>query len=101
MELLTWDVYEITPGDAPVVGCMFRGRIRKLCLEKNINVLAENSTDNPECVRFAVLVGQDVEFIKEYVVSVSPGAKIRPILMDVHNPVLSKTQVNFEKRYTL
>lgn len=98
--MLTWNIYEVTAGDTPIVGVMFRGRIRKLCLEKEIDVLVENAHDQPK-VRFAVLVGTDMYFIEEYVRSISKNAQINCVLENVKNPVLSKLKVNIEGRYTL
>lgn len=42
-KLLSWDIYEIHTEETPINGVMLRGRIRKLWLEKWINILAENT----------------------------------------------------------
>ncbi len=101
MQLLTWDIYEIQPGKAPITGAMFRGRIRKLCLEQDQNVLVENAQDIDGAVRFAVIHGESPKPISDYVRSIRPTANITCIKKAVANPVLSKLKVNIESRYTL
>ena len=99
--LLKWDLYEVRTKTTSINGVMFRGRIRKLCLEKNQNVLVENTQDIEESVRFAVLEGDTVCEISEYVFSIAPDATIEKVLNGVENPILSKLKVNIAKRYTL
>lgn len=101
MELLKWDIYEITAGNEPIVGVMFRGRVRKWGLEHSMNVLAENNSDIRGSVRFAVLSGEDASGIIAYVQTFSPGAHVEKVMEGVQNPVTSKLQVNQEERYTL
>ncbi|MCR4312498.1 MAG: hypothetical protein NUV56_04410, partial [Candidatus Uhrbacteria bacterium] len=59
-ELLRWDIYQITCADQSLTGVMLRGTLRKYALEKGMNLLAENASDEENCVRFAVLAGEDV-----------------------------------------
>ncbi|NTW62178.1 hypothetical protein HGB25_02085 [Candidatus Saccharibacteria bacterium] len=100
-QLIYWDVYEIHTTKTPITGAMFRGRIRKLGLEKGINVLVENCEDIDNRVRFAVTNAQDLEVISSYIKVVAPDVQIELKLKDVNNPVLSKLKVNIESRYTL
>ena len=53
--LLKWQLYEISSDSSSLNGVMLRGRIRKFGLENNINVLAENTEDAENGVRFATL----------------------------------------------
>ncbi len=66
MKIIKWDIYEITTESTPITGKMLRGRIRKFCLENNRNVLAENSKDVEDAVRFAIPEGEDSAMIINY-----------------------------------
>lgn len=101
MELLNWDIYEISTKETAINGVMFRGRIRKLGLEKKINILIENTQDVENGVRFAVLENTDVAAIENYVHSILEDAEIKLVEKSVANPVLSKLKVNIESRYEL
>ncbi|MCD8494670.1 MAG: hypothetical protein LRY46_00905 [Candidatus Pacebacteria bacterium] len=85
-----YTIYEIYSPTQPLHGVMFRGRIRKLCIEKNINVLVENAEDKDNVVRFAVLDPRDAIDITDYVMSITPDAEISLCLERVPNPILSK-----------
>src|SRR3989344_464268 len=100
-KLIDWDVYEITTKSSPLTKIMLRGRIRKLCLENNKNVLVENSGDSENAVRFAVTSGGDISLINSYLEKILPDVKIEKIKSNVKNPVLSKMKVNLEERYFL
>jgi len=99
-ELIKWNVYEIHT-TTPITGAMFRGRIRKLGLEKEINVLVENAEDIADKVRFAITNTADYEIISDYIKKVAPDAQFKLVLENIANPVLSKLKVNIESRYTL
>lgn len=99
--LLNWDVYRITTGTTEIHGVMLRGRIRKLGLDKDFNVLCENATDEEKCVRFAVLRGEDAKFVTDYLKRIIPDVTVELVAKGIHNPVLSKLKVNKEERYTL
>lgn len=100
-ELLQWDIYEINSQDSSLNGVMLRGRIRKLGIENGFNVLAENTEDSSNGVRFAVLNDHDANIVTTYLKSIIEDVQIRPILKATPNPVLSKLKVNMELRYTL
>jgi len=100
-QLIEWDIYEIKTETTPINGVMLRGRIRKLCLNKERNVLVENTEDINESVRFAVPSGEDAAEILEYLHSIIPDVTIDKVLNNIPNPVLSKLKVNLEDRYTL
>ena len=100
-ELLGWNVYEISARESSLNGVMLRGRIRKYGLENEINVLAENTEDVENGVRYATLTHEEGEQAGAYVRSVIADAVIRLVSSDVVNPVLSKLKVNLEERYTL
>jgi len=101
MELIKWDIYEVKSRDASLNGIMLRGRIRKFCLEKNRNVLVENTEDIENGVRFAVLSGEDASELKEYLTKIIQDIKIELVKKNIVNPVLSKLKVNLEERYNL
>ncbi len=94
MKLIKWDIYEIQTKATSITGVMLRGRIRKFCLEKNRNVLTENTQDIEESVRFAVPSGEDVSIIKEYLNKIIPSALVELVRENIPNPVLSKLKVN-------
>jgi hypothetical protein len=99
--LLLWNVYEISSEKSSLNGVMLRGRIRRLGLEKNFNVLAENTEDAENGVRFAVLNDQDKETVVAYLKTIIDDVEVNKVLGDCPNPVLSKLKVNIESRYTL
>ena len=101
LEIIKWDIYEIRAAETPITGVMFRGKIRKFCLEKGRNVLAENSTDVKGEVRFAVPTNEDASEIIEYIKSIIPDAVVEKVRENIPNPVNSKLKVNIESRYTL
>ncbi len=102
MNLLLWEVYEVT-SENDLQGVMFRGRLRKFALDKEINLLVENDELNKNCVRYATLRHQNIDqavlikFIKE---KIDKDAEIKYIGF-FQNPVLSKLKVNEEKRYSI
>lgn len=75
-EILKWDIYEVQTGWNPITGVKFRGRVRKFCLEKWINVLVENAQGLERCVRFAVIAREDVSEIIEYLRKIVPDVKV-------------------------
>ncbi len=100
-ELLKWNVYEISSTESSLNGVMLRGRIRKFGLENGINVLAENTEDAENGVRFATLTESDGEQISWYVASIVGDVAISRVMEQVVNPVLSKLKVNDASRYVL
>ncbi len=98
--LLHWDIYEITAPEAQLHGVKLRGRIRKLTLEKEINCLVENATDQENVVRFALPQDSHRDEVCEIIKKLLPGASINCILRKVPNPVLSKLKVNNLDRYS-
>mgnify|MGYP001588851455 CR=1 FL=1 len=100
MEVIKWDIYEITAA-SPITGVMLRGRIRKLCLKNNKNVLVENAKDIEGAVRFAIPAGEEVSMIITYLNKVLPDIKVEKVRESIPNPILSKLKVNLEDRYTL
>jgi len=100
-KLIKWNIYEIRTETTPINGVMLRGRIRKLCLNKERNVLVENTEDVNDCVRFAIPSGEDATEILEYLHSIIPDVTIDKVSDNIPNPVLSKLKVNLEDRYTL
>ena len=101
MDLIKWDIYEITTKKTPINGVMLRGRLRKFYLEKKKNLLTENTQDIEASVRFAVFSGESIEDVKNYLESIIPDISIEKVMESIPNPVLSKLKVNIEDRYTL
>ncbi len=100
-KLLLWSVYEISSEKSSLNGVMLRGRIRKLGLEKGFNVLAENTEDTKNGVRFAVLNDQDKEAVIDYLEKIIDDVVINIVFKECPNPVLSKLKVNIKSRYSL
>lgn len=100
ISLLYWDVYEIRAESTKIHGVMLRGRLRKFYLKKMKNILLENDEKEP-AVRFAVLHGEEVEDVVEYIRSIVHDSTVTLVLEKVANPVLSKLKVNQEERYTI
>lgn len=100
-KLLYWDIYEISTKTSAINGVMLRGRIRKLGLEKQFNVIAENTEDKDNGVRFAVLEESSAGQVVEYIESILEDATITLISEGMPNPILSKMKVNQESRYEL
>lgn len=100
-KLLLWDVYEISSRTSSLNGVMLRGRIRKLAIEKEFNVLVENAEDTQNSVRFAVLDGRSKDRVEDYLEDIITDVKIRLVQEKCPNPVLSKLKVNVESRYEL
>lgn len=99
--LLNWHIHEVTTQNTEIHGVMLRGRIRKLGLERGFNILCENATDKENCVRFAVLSGNDAKIVEDYLAHTITDVVIELVAENIHNPVLSKIKVNKEERYTL
>ena len=100
-KLLNWRVYDISAETSSLNGVMLRGRIRKLGIEKGFNVLAENTEDRENGVRFAVLTESDADIVKSYLIAIADDISVNLLESNVINPVLSKLQVNIESRYQL
>jgi len=99
--LLSWYLYDVTSEDSSLNGVMLRGRIRKLGIERGFNVLAENTEDRENGVRFAVLDVQHAQIIADYLSGLSQEIKTALVKSEVKNPVLSKLKVNDADRYVL
>jgi len=98
---MEWDIYEVSSKDSPLQQVMFRGRVRKFCLVNGINVLTENSSDDDNRVRFAVLSGENVSLIIEFINKIIPHTKVEKVMAKVKNPVLSKLKINLDERYSI
>ena len=99
--MISWQIYELTSEQDSLNGVMLRGRIRKFGIENDIDVLAENTEDQENGVRFAVQSNDEAERITQYLRSIIADVAVELVLRDVQNPVLSKMKVNDESRYTL
>ena len=100
-EIIKWDIYEVQTESTPITGVMFRGRVRKFCLENNRNVLVENTQDSEKSVRFAIPTGEDPSEIIFFLNKILPDVKVDLVSENIPNPVLSKLKVNIEEGYTL
>lgn len=100
-ELLKWDIYDISSTTSSLNGVMLRGRIRKLGIERGFNILAENTDDRENGVRFAVLSEEDASVVSNYLNTIAADIVVCLVERGVENPVLSKMKVNRAERYTL
>ncbi len=100
-ELIYWDLYEISSEHSDLNGVMLRGRLRKLGLENNRNILVENTEDSDNGVRFALPHGEDPNLFVDYLSGVIPDSRVSKVAEKLANIVLSKLKVNDEGRYTL
>lgn len=96
-----WNIYEITTESTPIHGVMLRGRIRKFALEKGIELLTENASDNENVVRFAIHTLEQPDQVIDFISSIVSDSKIERVLENIKNPVLSKLKVNEEERYSI
>ncbi len=99
--LIKWDIYELTSVSNPLQSVKLRGRLRKLCLENNRNILVENHEKNEKKVRFAVPHGESITLIEKYLTKIIPDIKIESVRTNISNPILSKLKINLEDRYEL
>jgi hypothetical protein len=93
-------LYEITSPDS-TKSVKLRGRLRKLAISKNLNLLVENSTDKEGVVVFALIENSNKLFLSEYLKTILNTFEIKLVLKSVENPVLSKMKVNISDRYEL
>ena len=100
-KLLLWNIYEVSSQNSSLNGVKLRGRIRKLGLNHRFNVLAENTEDAKNSVRFAVINDNGKEIVEKYITKIISDVKIECVLRQCSNPVLSKLKVNIESRYKL
>lgn len=107
MKLLSWKIYEVT-SPSLLQKVMFRGRLRKFCLQKSFNILTENDEDNKNCVRFALLDHGDenmhtleFEIVRNFLLEKIDGNIEIEYIGDFNNPVLSKIKVNDVSRYEI
>jgi hypothetical protein len=101
MNIIHWDIYEITTKSSPITGVMYRGRLRKFALVHNRNILAENTTDVDKAVRFAIPHGEDPQDIIDFIKKLTPDAEVELVRKHIPNPVLSRLKVNIEDRYSI
>ncbi len=100
-ELIEWDMYEVSSEKHPLTGNMVRGRLRKFCLGRSINVLVENTQDKEARIRFAVISGTDISLIKEFFKNLFNDVLIKRVFEKIKNPILAKIKCNIEERYTI
>ena len=101
LDIIEWDMYEITTSKSEIHGVKFRGRIRKFALENKRNVLVENASDKENVVRVAIPKGEDISDIKNFGERLAEGVSFNKIESGIKNPVLSKIKVNIEERYEI
>ena len=94
-------MYEVSSEKYSLTGNMVRGRLRKFCLEKNINLLVENTQDKDAHIRFAVISGNDISLIKDFLKIHFDDVQVELVFEKIKNPILAKVKCNIEKRYTI
>ena len=100
-KIIKWDIYEVITLSTAINGVMLRGKIRKIGLENNRNVLAENTQDINNSVRFAIPTGEDPAIFLDYLNKILPDVNVELVKENIPNPVLSKLKINIEDRYSL
>lgn len=103
-KLIKWTIFEVT-SENPLSGIKFHGRMRKLGISLDVNLLLENDQGNDTCVRFAIpddeINQESMASIYALIKKISSDAQILFKQDGVVNPVLSKLCINDESRYEL
>lgn len=99
MDILAWDIYEIRATGEALHNVMPRGRIRKFAIENKFNCLVENSSDEENVVRFALLAGSSTDELINFIIQILPTGSVEKVMNNIENPVLSKLKVNDLTRY--
>ena len=99
IELIKWDIYEISTDKTPITWVKIRWRIRKIAILNNQNILTENTQNLENRVRFAIITWESPKIIIDFLEKIISDVKIELVLEKVINPVLSKLKVNIESRY--
>lgn len=101
--LLKRNIYEIQSESINIIWVKCRWTIRKFCVEKNINCLLDNAEDKDNCVRFALLITEDIQNIKNltsYILHLFDNkVNIELVLHEVENPIIWKLKNNILDRY--
>ena len=100
-KLLIWNIYQVSSRGSFLNGVSLRGRLRKLGIEKNINVLTDNAEDGTNIIRFATLSSNDAEIVSVYLKKTISDVDIELKIEAIPNPVLSKLSVNETTKYKL
>jgi hypothetical protein len=98
-ERLNWDVYQIS-SEKKLHGVKLRGTLRKYANSVDRNLLVDHATDEENVVRFAVLSGEPISDITEFLQGVVP-CSIDVVETEIPNPILSKLNCNLDHRYTV
>ena len=95
------DIYELSSEKNKITWVRVRWRTRKFCLENNITIILDNTTDKEWCVRFWVPTWYSIEKIESFLKTIIDDSHIELVLEKIKNPVLSKLNVNDESRYNI
>jgi hypothetical protein len=99
VNLLEWDIYEVSTEISTLTGRMLRGTIRKFALENNINLLVENTQDVSGKIRIAILSGTNIDVVEKFLSGMISDSKLELKMEKVKNPILAKLKCNIESRY--
>jgi hypothetical protein len=101
--MIYWNIYQVNSLNQNLVGVKFRGTVRKFAIENNIILLAENAEDEENTVRFALVEDSYKEKILEqitnFIQSIVFDARIKKVIGNIPNPILSKIKNNDISRY--
>lgn len=101
--LLNWNIYQINSETQNLIGVKFRGSLRKFSVENNIILLTENAVDEENVVRFALIVNEKekdyFDKINIFLTNFLENPKIKIVLENIPNPILSKLKNNDLRRY--
>ena len=100
-KLIEWNIYEINSKKHRLTQNRVRGRLRKFALLNNINLLTENTEKGEPRVRFAIISGEDISKIKNFLINLFDDVKVDLVREKIKNPVLSKLKINLEHRYEI
>jgi len=92
--MIVWDVYEMDSSLSRLHHVKCRRRIRNFGIKNNFDVLSENAVDKENVVRIAVVHGQDIHSLKDYLAEEFEDIEITKIESGISNPVLSKWKIN-------
>jgi hypothetical protein len=102
--MIKWSLYQINSNSSNLIGVKFRGSLRKFAISNSIDLIAENASDEKNCVRFAVFDGisiKDLESLKKFISEFVTDTSVKLIKQGVQNPIMSKLKVNDEDRYKI
>jgi len=75
-------------------GVDFCGRLREFSINQSLNLLVDNATDKENIVRFAVVIGQKIDVLLDFINGIVQDAEVKLSYPSIKNPALSNMWVN-------